>query len=259
MSPTRVDAQLLLAHAAGRDRSWVIAHDDAVLDPAPAAAFEDLALRRAAGEPLAYLVGRKEFHGLVLEVGPEVLVPRPETELIVDLSLAAARAAAPAPRVLDLGTGSGAIAIALKAALPAARVGASDASPAALDRARANGRRLGLEIDWRLGSWWKPWQGERFDVVVANPPYVAAGDPHLAQLGYEPQSALVSGPEGLDAIHAIVAGSPEHLVSGGWLWLEHGRDQGQAVRELLLQGGYVAVATRPDLAGHPRCTGGRRL
>jgi release factor glutamine methyltransferase len=151
-----------------------------------------------------------------------------------------------------------AIAIALKAALPAARVGASDASAAALDRARGNGRRLGLDIDWRLGSWWEPWLGERFEVAVANPPYVAAGDPHLAELRHEPQAALVSGREGLDAIRAIVAASQEHLVSGGWLWLEHGHDQGEAVREILLHAGYVAVATRPDLAGHSRCTAGRR-
>jgi release factor glutamine methyltransferase len=255
----RLDAQLLLAHATGRDRTWLIAHDDAVLDAAAADAFERLSARRAAGEPLAYLVGTKEFHGLALEVGPEVLVPRPETELLVDLALALLREAGRSPAAVDLGTGSGAIALALKASLPDARVGASDASATALGRARANGLRLGLDVDWRLGSWWEPWQGERFAVAVANPPYVAAGDPHLAQLVHEPQAALVSGPDGLDAIRAIVATSGEHLVHGGWLWVEHGHDQGEAVRGLLAGAGYRAVSTRTDLAGHPRCSGGQRV
>ena len=255
----RLDAQLLLAHATGHDRAWVIAHDGDTLDGTAAGTFERLAARRGAGEPLAYLVGAKEFHGLALEVGPEVLVPRPETELLVELALSALRAAGPGSRAVDLGTGSGAIALALKATLPEARLAASDASAAALDRARANGRRLGLDVDWRVGSWWEPWPGERFSVAVANPPYVAADDPHLANLAHEPRAALVSGTEGLDAIRVIVAGSADHLLPEGWLWLEHGHDQGERVRELLERARYAAISTRLDLAGRPRCTGGRRL
>ena len=254
----RLDAQLLLAHATGRDRAWVIAHDDDTLEAGAAAAFERLAARRAAGEPVAYLVGTKEFRGLALAVGPAVLVPRPETELLVELALSALPGGRQ-PRVVDLGTGSGAIALALKAASPDARVAASDVSAAALDCARANARRLALDIDWRLGSWWEPWPGERFAVAVANPPYVADGDPHLAGLAHEPRGALVSGADGLDAIRAIVAGGYAHLQPGGWLWLEHGHDQDVPVRALLAQAGFGAITTRHDLAGQPRCSGGQRV
>jgi release factor glutamine methyltransferase len=263
----RLDAQLLLAFVVGQTRTWVLAHDDRRLDAAQATAWERLLARRAAGEPLAYLLGAKEFHGVSLEVDARVLVPRPETELLVEhgLALLASRAAAtsePArvaetPRVVDLGTGSGAIALALKAAHPAAHVHASDRSLDALSVARANAGRLGLEIDFRHGSWWTPWTGARFHLALANPPYIAVGDPHLAALGHEPATALVGGADGLAALRAIVADAPGHLEPGGWLWLEHGHDQAEAVRDLLRSAGFSAVATLSDLGAQPRCSGGR--
>jgi release factor glutamine methyltransferase len=258
----RLDTQLLLGQAMGRARTWLLAHDDAVLSAPAAAAWDALAARRAGGEPLAYLVGTKEFRGLELAVGPEVLVPRPETELLVERGLVALQARAPrsaAPRLLDLGTGSGAVALALKAACPAARVCASDASPAALVRARANGERLGLAVEWRVGSWWAPWAGERFDLVVSNPPYVAAGDAYLAALRHEPREALVAGRGGLEALRTIAARCCLHLENGAWIWLEHGHDQGHAVRALLQGAGLTGVTTAHDLAGRPRCSGGRHL
>ncbi len=264
----RVDALLLMAHLLRRDKAWLIAHDDQPLAAADAATFAALCQRRAAGEPVAYLVGAREFHGLTLEVTPAVLVPRPDTETLVDWALAclagsagtaaAAASAAPPPRVLDLGTGSGAIALAVAHACPRAEVWASDHSAAALAVAQANGRRLGLAVQWWRGDWWQalPADAPRFDLVLANPPYIAAGDPHLAALRHEPQQALVSGADGLDALRQIIAGATAHLAEGGRLLLEHGWDQPKAVAALLANAGFVQIAQRLDLGGQVRCSGG---
>src|SRR5690606_23736537 len=226
-----VDAEVLLAHALGQGRGWLYAHGDAPLAPVAAAAFQALVDRRLAGEPVAYLVGHQGFWRLDLEVTPDTLVPRPETELLVELALARI------PRgrrvdVLDLGTGSGAIALALALERPEACVVATDASSAALEVASGNARRLALgNVEFAHGHWWDAVQQARFDVIVSNPPYIADGDPHLLQgdLRREPRGALSSGSDGLDAIREIVAGAPGHLRPGGWLLLEHGHDQGPAV------------------------------
>ncbi|MGZ5271081.1 MAG: peptide chain release factor N(5)-glutamine methyltransferase [Ramlibacter sp.] len=256
----RLDAQLLLLHAAGRgpgERAWLLAHDTDALTPPVADAFRELCRRRLAGEPVAYLVGRKEFFGLDLQVDARVLVPRPDTETLVDWSLAVL-ADMPAPRVVDLGTGSGAIALAIQQARPDAQVTAVDASAAALEVARANAARLGLAVECVPGHWLAG-IASRFDLVVSNPPYVAEQDPHLAALVHEPRAALVAGADGLDDIRAIVAQAPARLVRGGWLLLEHGWDQAPSVRALLLAAGFADVGSRRDLAGIERCSGGRWL
>lgn len=257
----RLDAQLLLGHLLGQPRSWLIAHDGDTLAPTEADAYAALCARRAAGEPFAYLVGEREFHGLSLQVSPAVLVPRPDTEVLVDWALellAGEMAGQPAPEVVDLGTGSGAIALAVKHRHPGARMSAVDLSEAALAVARANADRLGLAIEFHTGSWWQALAGRRFDLVLSNPPYIAGGDPHLAALAHEPALALTPGGDGLDAIRRIVAGAPAHLAPGGWLLLEHGYDQAEAVAALLRAAGFAGVVTRHDLAGQPRCTGGQR-
>lgn len=253
----RLDAQLLLGAVLGRPRSWLLAHDDAALDAAQQLRFAALCARRAAGEPVAYLLGSKEFHGLTLAVDHNVLVPRPETETLVDWALELLRGDAQQRAVLDLGTGSGAIALAIACAHAAARVCATDISSAALAVARSNGERLGVAVEWLAGDWWAPLAGRRFDLVLANPPYVDAGDPHLAALVHEPHGALTPGADGLAALRAIVAHAGAHLRRGGWLLLEHGWAQAPAVQALLRDRGFVAIATRSDLAGQPRCTGGR--
>lgn len=247
------EARLLLAHVTGLSEASVLAHPERELEAAAQARFAELAARRARGEPIAYLVGEKEFYGLALRVDPSVLIPRPETELLVELALARDPTS-----VLDLGTGSGAIALAIKRHLPAARVVAVESSAAALAVARRNALKLGLEVDFRHGLWFEPVAGERFDLVVSNPPYVAMGDAHLLQgdLRFEPQSALVAGPEGLDALRDIVRGAPSHLNPGGWLLVEHGLGQDAAVRTLLAQAGLEGIATWPDLAGIARVSGG---
>lgn len=253
----RLDAQGLLAHHLGRPRTWLLAHDDEPLLPqVQRQADADLA-RRVAGVPLAYLVGEREFHGLVLQVNADVLVPRPETEGLVDWALALA-ARAPLPRLADLGTGSGAVALAVKHRRPTFEVWASDRSAAALAVARANAQRLQLPVTWVEGDWWHPFAGQRFGLVVSNPPYVAEGDPHLAALRHEPQVALTAGADGLQALRQIVAGAPAHLAAGGWLLLEHGFDQAAAVTALLEAAGFEQIETRLDLAGLSRLTGGRR-
>lgn len=255
----RLDAQLLLAHVLGRPRSWLLAHDDERLPEDRHAAWHALLERRSAGEPLAYLVGEKEFHGLALRVDANVLVPRPETELLVDWAVERL-AAAPAAhrRVVDLGTGSGAIALAVKHACPSARVLATDVDPEAVNIAQANAQRLGLDIALRQSAWWGALPGERFDLVLSNPPYIAGTDPHLVALRHEPMLALTPGGDGLDALRVIVAGARDHLEAGGWLLLEHGYDQADAVQALLHEQGFMAVETRRDLGGQPRCTGARR-
>lgn len=254
----RLDAQLLLLHALGRpagDRAWLIAHDqDELAEPA---AFLDLCARRVAGEPVAYLVGEKEFFGLPLQVDARVLVPRPDTETLVEWALELLRDRS-APRVIDLGTGSGAIALAIAKARPDAQVEAVDRSGEALEVARANALRLELPVAFRQADWLSGADGT-YDLVVGNPPYVEEGDAHLAALAHEPRAALVSGADGLDDIRRIASQAPRHLRPGGWLLLEHGWNQAPAVRELLTAAGLADAASRHDLAGHERCSGARRL
>lgn len=248
------EARLLLAAASGFSEASVLAHPERELPPAAAARFAAMAARRRAGEPIAYILGRREFYGLALEVTAAVLIPRPETELLVELALPRR------PRtVLDLGTGCGALALAIKKALPEARVVAVEASAAALEVARRNAMTHSLEIEFRHGEWFAPVADERFALIVANPPYVAEGDPHLAQgdLRFEPRAALVSGPDGLSAIRSIVRRAPVFLAPGGWLLLEHGLGQDESVRRLLTRAGFEEVATWPDLAGIARVSGGR--
>jgi len=247
------EARLLLAAATGFSEASVLAHPERELPSAVQDSFFDMTQRRSAGEPVAYILGRKEFYGLELAVTPAVLVPRPETELLVDLALARKPAS-----VLDLGTGSGAIALAIKRHLPAARVVASDASAAALEVAKRNSVRFGLEIELRHGRWLEPVAGERFEAIISNPPYVEAGDPHLAGLKFEPRLAIESGADGLDAIRVLARDAPRHLLPGGWLLLEHGAGQHEAVRELLEAAGLETAASWPDLAGIPRVSGGKR-
>ncbi|WP_298233160.1 peptide chain release factor N(5)-glutamine methyltransferase [uncultured Azohydromonas sp.] len=258
----RLDAQLLLAHHLQRPRSWLLAHDDAALTPAQRESFAADAARRADGVPIAYLLGQREFHGLLLQVTPDVLDPRPDTETLVEWALellAGELAALPAPQVLDLGTGSGAIALAVKHAAPRVRMRALDASAAALAVARRNAQRLGLQMDFTLSDWWSALAPPRLHLALSNPPYIDGNDPHLAQLRHEPLQALTPGPDGMAAIECIVDGAPAHLEPGAWLLLEHGFDQGDAARQVLQRRGFTAVATRRDLAGQERCSGGRWL
>ncbi len=249
----RLDAQWLLGHVLQRPRSWLLAHDDEGLDEDRRAAWATLLARRAAGEPLAYVVGECEFRGLRLKVTPAVLIPRPETELLVDWALSSLDQA-PSKDVVDLGTGSGAVALALRRACTDLRVTATDASAAALAVAHANAAHLGLPLDLAAGDWWQAVAGRRFGLAVSNPPYIAAGDPHLAALQHEPQTALTPGGDGLDALRRIVHDAPAHLLGGAWLLLEHGHDQAEAVGRLLHRRGFTAIRTRADLAGLPRCT-----
>lgn len=256
----RLDAQLMLGKLLQQSRAWLIAHGDEVMNAAQAAEFAQWIKRRRAGEPLAYVLGEQVFCGLRLRVGPQVLIPRPETELLVDWGLellAALCAAVPAPRVVDLGCGSGAIALALKHRCPAAQVSAIDASPEALAVADRNARELGLSIMLRHGSWWAAVSGQSVHLAVSNPPYIAPGDAHLAALQHEPQRALVAGDGGLADLHQLIDGATGGLHPGGWLLLEHGHDQGAAVRLRLLQAGFTELQTRRDLAGLERCSGGR--
>jgi release factor glutamine methyltransferase len=256
----RIDAEALLLHVLDKPRSWLVAHDTDVLDDQIRAAFEAMVARREAGEPVAYITGRRGFWSLELEVTPATLIPRPETELLVELALERLPPDRPA-RVVDLGTGSGAIALAIAKERPRAAVTAVDLSADALAVARGNARRLGLErVRFLHGTWMTPLSSERFELIVSNPPYIEAADPHLGQgdLRFEPATALASGADGLDAIREIVAAAPAHLEAGGWLLLEHGWDQGAAVRALLDQAGYAEVFTATDLEGRDRVSGGRR-
>jgi release factor glutamine methyltransferase len=253
----RLDAQLLLAHVLEQERGWLISHDDAVLAPAQAQRYAGLLARRAAGEPFAYLVGEQEFHGLSLVVTPDTLVPRADTETLVDWALELLPGLGAAPRVVDLGTGSGAIALALKHRHPAAQVQAVDFSVAALTVAAGNARRLGLDVAFAQGSWWQPLAGQRFELIVSNPPYIADGDTHLPALRFEPRSALTAGREGMDDLRTLIEGAPEHLMQGGWLLLEHGYDQAEPVAAALRARGFADVSLRRDLGGQARVSGGR--
>ena len=262
----RLDAHLLLGHVLRQPRAWLLAHGDDALPAHHAAAFEELARRRAAGEPFAYLVGEREFHGLTLAVSNAVLVPRPDTETLVDWALDILRGElhdTAQPALLDLGTGSGAIALALKNACPRARVWAGERSADALAVARTNAARLGLDVRFALGDWWDALaaaaDAPEFDLVVSNPPYIAADDPHLAALTHEPLDALVAADDGLADIARIAAGAHDRLRAGGWLLFEHGWEQAGAVHALLLRAGFGDVETRTDIEGRARCTGGRLI
>ncbi len=253
-----LDAQLLLLHVLGRsphDRAWLLAHDADTLTPAQWAALEAAAHRRMRGEPVAYIVGHKEFYGMDLQVTADVLVPRPDTETLVDWALAVLEPT-PQARVIDLGTGSGAIALALKATCPSLQVEAVDFSHTALAVAQANAQHLGLAVAFSQGSWLRCTQG-RFGAIVSNPPYIRADDEHLHALRFEPLQALAAGADGLDDIRTIVTQATECLLPGGWLLLEHGYDQAQDVRALLTRAGFDKVQSRRDLAGIERCSGGQ--
>ena len=294
-----LDAQLLLLHALGKhasDRAWVLAHDLDTLQKSVIDAFNALVQRRLQGEPVAYLIGRKEFFGLDLFVDQRVLVPRPDTETLVEWALAAldslaARAvtgdglaevddgpavpddgpavgsSSPAALLfaLDLGTGSGAVALAIKHSRPAVQMHATDFSAAALAVAQGNANRLNLDVQFSQGTWLNGLRDLRnlrdspphYHLIVSNPPYIAAGDLHLAALAHEPLQALASGADGLDDIRAIISQAPSNLQGGGWLLLEHGYDQAARVRALLQHAGFDAVQSRRDLGDIERCSGGR--
>lgn len=258
----RLDAQLMLCAIVQQSRTWLQAHDDTTLPDAGAAQWAAWLARRAAGEPLAYLLGEKEFHGLMLQVSPDVLVPRPDTETLVDWALELLRQAnggdpGQPPRVVDLGCGSGAVALAIKRSHPSAQVSAVDASTAALKVAQANAHRLALEVAIHASDWWTALAGQRFALAVSNPPYIAEGDPHLDALGHEPRLALTSGHDGFDALKHLIEHAPAYLEPGAWLLLEHGNTQAAGVRALLAKQGFACIATRHDLGGNERCTGGR--
>ena len=253
-----LDAGLLLAHTLRTTRVRLMSDAEQALEPAAVRRYEALIERRARGEPLAYLTGTREFWSLPLRVSSAVLVPRPETELLVERALALR--AAPEGRVVDLGTGSGAIALALARERPHWQVTATDISVEALAVARANALQLELTgIDFRQGSWFAPLAGARFDLIVSNPPYVAADDPALEDpaLAHEPRLALTPGADALRCLREIARHAPQHLERGGWLLLEHGAAQAAAVRHALVLAGFRYVRSHPDLAGHERITEGQ--
>ncbi len=256
----RREAQILFGQTMGVSRAWLSAHRDDVCEPGAAEALRELVGRRQAGEPVAYLVGRREFYGLEFRVTPAVLIPRADTETLVDAALEKL-AQGSAADVLDLGTGSGCIAIAIAHERPAARVTAMDVSASALNVARENTVALGVDIEFVQGTWFQGLAGRQFDLIVSNPPYVAVADPHLqhGDLRFEPQTALVSGVDGLADLRTIIARAPGHLRDGGWLLVEHGYDQAVVCRDLLLDAGFGERMIRADIAGLPRVAGGRLL
>lgn len=252
----RLDARLLMQHLLGITHAQFLADPDRRLSGEELEAFLSLVLRRERGEPVAYLVGEKDFYSRSFRVTPDVLIPRPDTELIVTLALKRLKMLT-WPRLLDLGTGSGAIAVTIACEHPEAAVVAVDVSSAALAVARENAERLGGRVSFLESDWFSALGDERFDLVVANPPYVAARDPHLLQDGlpFEPDLALTDGGDGLSCIRLIVGDAPRHLLPGGWLLIEHGHDQAAAVRTLLGAGSYSEIATWQDLSGVDRVTG----
>jgi release factor glutamine methyltransferase len=254
------DARVLMRHTLGCNPAQLIANGRAPLDAAQARDFDALVARRAAGEPVAYLVGSREFYGLAFKVTPAVLIPRPDTETLVDAALAHMQPSA-VPAVLDLATGSGCVAIAIAIERPHAKVTASDIAPEAIRVAQENAAALGAaNVVFRTGSWFEAVRGERFDLITANPPYVAPNDPHLLQgdVRFEPARALLGGTDGLDCIRRLVREAPAHLCADGTLAVEHGHDQGGACRSALADAGFTAILTHRDLAGHERVTEGRR-
>ena len=264
----RAEARRLLASLTGQPLTWFMAHGDDPADPNTATRFQALAERRRAGEPLAYLLGQQEFYGRPFAVSPAVLIPRADTETLVEtaleqlLLLRQQRRAVPLS-LLELGTGSGIIAITLALEAPDTEVHTVERSPEALAVARQNAKALGADhIHWHAGSWWQALASpRRFDLIVSNPPYIAANDHHLQQgdLRFEPPQALAAGPDGLDDLRILIGGAPAHLTPGGWLLLEHGYDQEAPVQALLRDAGFADVFTRRDLAGQPRVSGGRWL
>lgn len=272
----RLEAQMVLQQVLQVSRSWLVAHDTDPLDESCVARFRALELRRQAGEPMAYLIGVREFMGHDFQVGPGVLIPRPDTEVLVETAVSCIRRRAaekarqqgaakmtlqqPSVRVLDLGTGSGAIAVSVALACPQACVTATDASLQALEVARTNARNLGAAVTFHAGSWYDalPPGTDLFDLIVSNPPYIRADDPHLIQgdLRFEPVGALTDGHDGLTALKAIIGGANVWLKPGGALWLEHGWDQAAAVREQLVKAGFNRVESLTDLAGIERISGG---
>ncbi len=253
----RLEAQILFSHGLGVNRAWLIGHDRDALTPEQIARVERLLERRLAGEPVAYLLGEREFYGRPFQVTPDVLIPRPDTELLVELALEHLPPGAPL-NVLDIGAGSGAITISLALERPACRVTAVDVSAAALDVARRNAETLRADVEFLVSDGFTALPSRRFHLIASNPPYIAAADPHLRQgdLRFEPSQALASGADGLDLIRRLATDAPNHLEPGGWLLLEHGWNQAEAVRGLLQTAGFRAVFSARDLAGHERVTGG---
>lgn len=262
LARTRIEpheASILLAHVLGRTPAWLYAHGGDAIPGADVRRFHELVERRSAGEPVAYLTGRRGFWTLDLAVTPDTLIPRPETELLVELALERVADGLPA-RILDMGTGSGAIALALGRERPVAEVTATDRSAGALGVARRNALDHGIaNVRFVLGDWYQPVAGARFDLIASNPPYIADGDGHLERgdLRFEPVGALASGGDGLDALRVIAGGAPAHLQPGGWLLVEHGLEQGPAVRALFAEAGLEAVETARDLEDRERVTLGR--
>ncbi|MFT0532758.1 peptide chain release factor N(5)-glutamine methyltransferase [Castellaniella hirudinis] len=255
----RLESHLLWGQVLGVSRAWLIAHDQDPVSPDALAAYQALEARRVAGEPMAYILGRREFWGHDFQVTPAVLIPRPETECLVECALQSI-AAVDSPRVLDLGTGSGAVAVSIALERPDAQVRATDVSPDALAVAQMNARRLGAKLLFSQGNWYDSQLGSRrYHLIASNPPYIDAQDPHLGQgdVRFEPALALTDGADGLDALRCIVRGAPGHLVPGGALCVEHGWDQAALVRGLFQQTGFDAVASLRDLAGIERITWGR--
>jgi release factor glutamine methyltransferase len=254
----RRDVQVLLGHSLGVSRAWLTAHRDDSADAGMAGRFRMLLKQRTVGQPVAYLTGKREFYGREFDVTPDVLIPRPDTETLVEAALGKL---SPKLRsdVLDLGTGSGCIAATLCLERPAARIAAVELSPSALGVARRNAEALGARIEFLQGAWFAPLSGRRFDLIVSNPPYIPAADPHLRRgdLRFEPSMALAAGNDGLDEIRRIVGEAPEYLNPAGWLLFEHGFDQAEACRNLLLGAGYGKLVSVPDLAGIARVAGGQ--
>lgn len=255
----RADAEILLAHVLQRPRSYLHTWPERALSAAKQTAYTDLIERRQAGEPVAYLCGQQGFWSHDFSVTPAVLIPRPDTELLVEQALSLIPTDA-VWRMADLGTGSGALAICLALERPQCQISAVDYSPAALAVAQINAERLGAQVTWLHSDWFSSLNGQRFNLIVSNPPYIAQDDPHLQRgdLRYEPRSALASGIDGLDDLRRIISAAPEYLEPGGWLLLEHGYDQAAAVRALLVQHGYQAVDSRRDWGGHERISYGHR-
>lgn len=256
----RIDALVLLAHILGRSRTELITHGSSLLSVEQAERYDEKIRQRLNGIPVAYIVGQREFYGLNLHITADVLDPRPDTETLVDWALSILQTSSsqwPIPKVLDMGTGSGAIALAIAKNHGSAKVTATDFSPTALAIAKQNAEVQQLLIEFKISDWWSHLKGQKWDVIVSNPPYIALGDPHLPALRHEPAMALISGPDGLDAIRKIVGDAPSHLNPQGWLLIEHGYDQANAVSQLLESAGFKCIEHRYDLAGNCRCSSGK--